>query len=152
MEEILDNIFSGRTLKDNLPVTLILFDIDNFKDFNSLHGYEKADQILQKLGDFLNRDNRITDQVFRYFLRGDEFLVVAYKTNLSNGKIAADRKRNLIAENNFVINNETFKLTVSCGVTTITSEISKIEVIDKLNAALLNAKKYPGKNKTETIF
>lgn len=92
LEETLDNIFSERIDKDNFPLSLILFDIDNFKDFNEKHGYETADKILQKLGDLLNRDSRISDQVFRYFLRGDEFLIVATKTNLSNGKNAADRK------------------------------------------------------------
>ncbi len=123
-----------------------------FKDFNDKYGYDKADKILQKLGELFVRDNRISDQVFRYFMRGDEFLIVATKTNLSNGKNAADRKRTLISENNFIINDEVFKFTVSCGVTEVSDTNTKAEVLAKLNTALLNAKKIPGKNKTETIF
>ena len=152
LEESLDNIFEGRIDKDNFPISFILFDIDDFKDFNDEHGYNTADKILQKLGDLFIRDNRISDQVFRYFLRGDEFLIIATKTNLSNGKNAADRKRKLISENNFIVDDKTFKFTVSCGVTEVSETNTKAEVLTKLNTALLNAKKNPGKNKTETIF
>lgn len=152
LEESLDDIFAGRIDKDNFPISLILFDIDDFKDFNDKHSYDTADKILQKLGDLFIRDNRISDQVFRYFLRGDEFLIIATKTNLSNGKNAADRKRKLISENNFIVNDKIFKFTVSCGVTEVSATNSKSEVISKLNTALLNAKRSPGKNKTETVF
>ncbi len=77
--------------------------IDNFKSYNEKHGYTKADEILKKLGHILKNDSRITDTTFRQHLKGDEFIIVAAETDLSNAIKAANRKRTLIAITDFTI-------------------------------------------------
>jgi diguanylate cyclase (GGDEF)-like protein len=133
------------------PVALILFDIDDFKKFNEVNSYEIADKILTKLGNLLTNDSRITDETYRYFMRGDEFLIIARQTTISNAKIAADRKRKLIEDSSFDIDGKNFKLTVSCGVTEYNKDELKIQVLERVNKALQKAKKKHNKNYTEII-
>ncbi len=140
-----------RNAKDE-PISLILIDIDNFKNFNEENSYEIADKILAKLGNLLNKDSRITDEAYRYFMRGDEFLIVAKQTIISNAQIASERKRKLIQDSTFSIDGKNFNLTVSCGVTEFSKGDSKNEVLEKVNQALQNAKKKPGKNNTEILI
>ena len=151
LELELTRIENERNTKDE-PISLILIDVDNFKKFNEENTYEIADNILSKLGNLLNKDGRITDETFRYFLRGDEFLIVAKETTISNAQLASERKRKLIEDSTFKIDNDNFNLTVSCGVTEFNIGETKEIVIERLNLALQKAKKKTGKNNTEIII
>ncbi len=148
LDEDLDRIFKESYQGE---ITFILIDVDNFKKFNDDHGHELADSILIKVGELLHRDCRYTDETYRYFFRGDEFMIVAKDTNISNGKLAADRKRQLISEANFEIENKIFKLTVCCGVTQFQNGDTKETLKQRIGNALLQAKKNPNKNKVEII-
>lgn len=150
LEKDLENLEKNRENKEE-PISIILFDIDDFKKFNDENSYEIADKILTKLGGLLAKDSRITDETYRYFMRGDEFLIIAKQTSLSNAQIAADRKRTLIADSSFEIDGNHFKLTVSCGVTEFNKGELKIDVLDRVNKALQKAKKKQNKNCTEII-
>ena len=96
--------------------------------------------------------SRITDEAYRYFMRGDEFLVVAKQTTISNAQIASERKRKLIQDSTFSIDGNNFNLTVSCGVTEFLKDEPKKQVLERLNQALQNAKKKPNKNNTEILI
>lgn len=61
--------------------------------------------------------SRATDETYRFYMRGDEFLIIAQQTSLTNAKLAADRKRKLIESTTLNVNDKNYKLTVSCGVT-----------------------------------
>ncbi|WP_452226423.1 GGDEF domain-containing protein [Lacinutrix cladophorae] len=133
----------------NEPISLILIDIDNFKKFNEENNYEIADQILAKLGHILNKDSRITDETYRYFRRGDEFLIVAKQTTLGDAQLASERKRKLIQNSTFNINGKDFKITVCCGVTEFNIKEDKQLALNRLSKAIQTAKKKTGKNSTE---
>jgi len=150
LEKDLEILEKNRDNKDE-QISIILFDIDNFKKFNDENGYEIADKILTKLGGLLAKDSRITDETYRYFMRGDEFLIIAKQTSLSNAQIAADRKRTLISDSSFEIDGNHFKLTVSCGITGFNEGELKTNVLGRVNIALQNAKKKQGKNCIEII-
>lgn len=146
----LNNLQANWTSKDE-PISLMLFDVDNFKIFNDENTYETADKILAKLGNLFLKDSRITDETYRYFLRGDEFLIIAKQTTIFNAKIAAERKRKLIEETLFDIDGKSFRLTVSCGLTEFNHGEIESKVLERANKALLSAKKNPNKNFTEII-
>lgn len=150
LELDISNLVSNWNLNDE-PISLILLDIDDFKKFNEDNSYEVADKILRKLGNLLTKDSRITDETYRYFMRGDEFLIIARKTSISNAQIAAERKRKLIADSTFNIDGKNFNFTVSCGVTEYNKGELKSEVLERVNQALQSAKKKPNKNRTEII-
>ena len=132
-------------------LSLIIIDIDDFKNFNSQYGFNVADQILKKLGELLGNDKRVTDETFRYFNRGDEFLVVAYDTTLSQAMQAAERKRKLIQKNLFSVDGRNHRLTVCCGVTEFKKNDDYTSITDRVIAALNEAKKISGKNNTQSI-
>jgi diguanylate cyclase (GGDEF)-like protein len=150
LESDLDNFEKSRDNKEE-PVSIILLDIDDFKKFNDDNSYEIADRILTKLGGLLEKDSRITDETYRYFMRGDEFLIIAKQTSLSNAQMAAERKRKLIANSSFEVGGSNFKVTVSCGVTEFNKGESKTDVLDRVGKALQNAKKKENKNCTEIL-
>lgn len=134
-------------------ISLILIDIDNFKSFNESEGYNTADKILGKVGELLSNDKRITDEVFRQFLRGDEFLIVTNDTNLTEAFHAAERKRKLIENTTFIVEGKSFRLTVSCGVTELNKgKESYQSITNRVNSALSIAKQQPNKNCSKTII
>jgi len=147
----LNTLQTNRTSK-NEPISIMLFDIDDFRKFNNDNSYEIADKILAKLGNLFIRDSRITDETYRYFMRGDEFLIIAKQTTISNAKIAAERKRKLIEDSSFDIGGKSFRLTVSCGLTELNKGELIANVLERANKALQNAKKKPTKNSTEIII
>lgn len=132
-------------------LSLIIIDIDDFKNFNSKYGYNVADQILKKLGELLGNDKRVTDQTFRYFNRGDEFLVVAYDTALSQAMQAAERKRETIQKTLFSVDGKNHRLTVCCGVTEFKKNDDYTSITDRVIDALHEAKKISGKNNTQSL-
>lgn len=133
-------------------LSIILIDIDDFKDYNTKYGHTKADKILKSLGQFLHNDKRGTDETFRLF-KGDEYVVIAKNTSLSQAKIAANRKRQSIAENTFIIDDTTMNLTVSCGVTEFKKDEDTIDTfLNRASLALMSAKEITGKNNTKSNY
>ena len=103
--------------------------------------------MLTKVGELLQNDKRITDETFRQFLRGDEFMIVANDTNLTVTFKAAEHIRKLIEDTKFVIDNKTFSLIVSCGVTEYKSGGYDFDnITEQVNVARIDAKKHEGKN------
>ncbi len=133
-------------------LSIIILDVDDFKNFNTLYGFNVADQILKKLGELLGNDKRATDETFRYFNRGDEFLVIASDTSLSQAIQAAERKRKLIQKNLFSVEGTNHQLTVCCGVTEFKRNDDYTSFTDRVTEALNEAKKVAGKNNTKSIF
>lgn len=133
-------------------LSLILLDVDGFKQFNSTYGYNVSDQILKEIGQLLGNDKRATDETFRFFNRGDEFLVVANETSANNAFLAAERKRKLIERATFRIGDELYNLKVSCGVTEYKQNDNYQSFTDRVTTALMEAKKEHSKNCSKLII
>lgn len=132
-------------------LSLILIDVDDFKKFNTETNYNIADNVLKKLGELLDRDRRVTDETFRYFLRGDEFMVIANETNQHQAFLAAERKRKLINNHVFEIDGEIYKVTVSCGVTEVNPNDDYESFTSRVSMALNVAKNEKGKNCSKSL-
>ncbi|TWI79025.1 diguanylate cyclase (GGDEF)-like protein [Lacibacter cauensis] len=150
LKDFLDQKIEEYKRKDE-SLSIIILDIDDFKAFNTKFGFSTADQILKKVGEMLGNDKRATDETFRYFNRGDEFLVVASDTNLSQATQAAERKRKLVEKAVFSVDDSNHQLTVSCGVTAYKKEDDLKSFTDRVIEALNVAKKAEGKNCTKPI-
>lgn len=134
-------------------LSMVIIDIDNFKQFNTSFGHSRSDLILKKLGELLNSDRRITDETFRQFLRGDEFVVVIKNTNLGDTFKAAERKRIMIENNVFNLNDVFYKLTVSCGVTEFKKNEDTVDTfLNRASQALMTAKSTVTKNNTKSHY
>jgi diguanylate cyclase (GGDEF)-like protein len=73
------------------PLTLLLFDLDDFKRFNDAYGHVEGDQVLRRLGQVVKRCLRQTDSAYRY--GGEEFTVLLPMTTGKDGAVTAERIR-----------------------------------------------------------
>lgn len=85
LEESLEREFY-RGMRDNYPVSLVLADIDLFRQLNDLHGHKAGDQVLRELGNLLSMNVRAGDIAGRY--GGNEFLVM-----MPNAPLEVARRR-----------------------------------------------------------
>jgi len=73
------------------PLTLLLLDLDDFKQFNDAYGHVEGDQVLSRLGEVVKRCLRQTDSAYRY--GGEEFTVLLPMTTSEAGAVTAERIR-----------------------------------------------------------
>jgi diguanylate cyclase (GGDEF)-like protein len=83
--------------KDKFNVTLLLFDIDNFKPYNDQYGHPVGDEVLRQVGEMIKRSCREHDVVAR--VGGDEFAVVFWDlTSTSHGEETVEERRKRLSE------------------------------------------------------
>jgi diguanylate cyclase (GGDEF)-like protein/PAS domain S-box-containing protein len=107
------------------PISLLLIDIDHFKQVNDKFGHAVGDEALKSIAKLLIKLTRATDVVTRY--GGEEFAVILPNTNKEGALIIADKFRVAIHTHNF----KHGKSTISVGVSTMTPD--KLEVKKNAN-------------------
>ena len=152
LSEDLPNVISWAK-SEVKPFSVILMDIDDFKDFNTKYTQSTADKVLVKFGTLLAADNRITDKVYRQHIKGDEFIIITRDTILENAVKAANRKRENIAKTSIQIPEiGLFNLTVCCGVAEFNPKLDNEKIIlDRAFEAMKIAKGNFNKNSTESL-
>ncbi len=73
------------------PLTILMLDLDNFKEFNDAYGHIEGDQVLQRFGQVIKRCLRETDFAYRY--GGEEFTILLPMTTSADGAFTAERIR-----------------------------------------------------------
>jgi len=125
----------------NITFSLIILDIDNFKNINDLFGHQKGDEVLLKLGIIIINIFRDLDICARY--GGEEFIILLPHTDIYEAGNIAERLRKKV-ENFFC---KDLKITISMGVSNCPKSSKKIKtLIKKADDALLESKKL-GKNR-----
>lgn len=134
------------SLKDGWAHSLLIMDIDNFKQVNDTFGHEAGDQLIIKFGDALKTCLRNSDFIAR--LGGDEFCVLFPFTPLDRAQELADRLRAKMPESVELIPGVTQKLSWSGGLSEYSREDKEEnEALARADAALLEAKR-GGRNAT----
>lgn len=129
--------------KPDASCTMILFDIDNFKTVNDLCGHNTGDRIILSVSEIINNAFRGTDLVGRF--GGDEFVVFMQDCNnvqLIKEKIEAIQHQ---LANQVYLESLSRMLTISAGFCCSNGSLSRIELFDKADKALYQAK-VSGKN------
>lgn len=104
-----------RTQRGNSNFTVILCDIDHFKNVNDCCGHGVGDEALRHLASIFAEHIRQNDTIARW--GGEEFMLIMPDTDLAAGMTAAERIRIAVAETPLhASNGETLFLTISCGV------------------------------------
>jgi diguanylate cyclase (GGDEF)-like protein/PAS domain S-box-containing protein/putative nucleotidyltransferase with HDIG domain len=85
----------NRSVRYEAPLSLILLDVDRFKQFNDTFGHPAGDAVLKKVAEVLTEMARATDVVARY--GGEEFVIVLPETDAEQAQAAAERFRSAIA-------------------------------------------------------
>ncbi len=135
------------TIRYGEPTSLILIDIDNFKELNEIQGHDSGDRVLYGLGALLPGNLREADTLCR--VGGGKLAVICRRTNKEDSLILAEKIRQMIETHIFSkVNGSPLKVTVSIGVQTVTKDgpIKNVEAFSQsANKALYSSKK-AGKN------
>lgn len=127
------------------PLSIIMFDIDHFKNVNDICGHLFGDTVLLQLGDCFKHNLRKVDLIGRY--GGEEFLIILPNTLIENGAYVANFLRERVSEMCFE-EKPGFKITISGGVTGIDDKQDFIEMLTKADKLLYQAKEN-GRNRIE---
>lgn len=127
-----------RAKRHNLPLSLIMIDLDLFKQINDNFGHQAGDHILRLSAQLIQESLREGDEVGRY--GGEEFVVITPHDNEIQAQQCAERIR-LQLDRQIVINEQTVKLSASLGVASLSRNASDYDqLIYKADEALYQAK------------
>jgi len=143
-EEVLEKEMA-RASRYGHPLSLLMLDIDRFKDVNDTYGHVTGDQVLRRLGEVLRNQLRTTDVPARY--GGEEFTVIMPHTPKPHAAAVAERLRTKVEEANLFFTTRLRVLTVSIGVAAFPSDGSTMDTfVGAADNALYRAKR-AGRNR-----
>lgn len=149
------------------PLSLLMLDLDHFKEINDRYGHQIGDNILKKIADILKTKTRRVDIVARY--GGEEFAIILPETGTKGAEVVAgrlnqhlrgviwvaDRLRKSIEQEEFKSEGgERIKVTLSMGISYFDGkdrEFVSSELIRRADTALYRAKE-KGRNRTEVWY
>jgi diguanylate cyclase (GGDEF)-like protein/PAS domain S-box-containing protein len=116
-------------------ISIIMFDIDHFKNVNDQYGHMKGDEILQSLSKVLKEYTRINDVVARW--GGEEFVVILPQTNVEQASEIAERIRNAFEMSAM---DKGIVITCSCGIAEKNIYDTLTSLLQRADSHLYNAK------------
>ncbi|MCK5178831.1 MAG: GGDEF domain-containing protein, partial [Candidatus Omnitrophica bacterium] len=128
-----------RCRRNNVPLCVIMIDIDDFKPYNDAFGQPEGDALLKGLGQIFRDQLREVDIVCRY--AGDEFAVILPDTDIEGAERAAQKVQNAVGRFSF-----RKKVTLSIGAAGYVDGITQYRLIQNADKALYQAKR-DGKNR-----
>jgi len=137
-----------KTKREDGRLSLVMVDVDNFKNYNDTLGHMQGDEALKVIASTLGSKSRKIDTVARY--GGEEFAIVMPGTSKENARLFAERLRGevekIFADEKDIQPNK--RLTISCGVASYPEDASsKEDLVMRSDIALYDAK-MSGKNRT----
>lgn len=133
----------------NRPFSVLMLDLDFFKNYNDSHGHTAGDRLLVEISQLLTREMREMDLVARF--GGEEFLMILPETGTSEATDIAERIRRRVMETDFYYSGDEppEQVTVSLGVASFIDSItSERELITMADKAMYEAKNR-GRNRVE---
>lgn len=124
--------------RNSRKFSLIISDIDLFKNVNDSFGHDCGDYVLKSLSKLLKSQLRKPDYLARW--GGEEFLILLPETNCEKSFEIAERLRKIIQEKVFIYNNAKFSITMTFGITEYNGEKRIEDTIKKADDALYNGK------------
>lgn len=137
-EERLLHEFS-RNKRNGQPVSLVMFDIDHFKNVNDTYGHQAGDEVIRLTSDLLRMCKRETDIAGRY--GGEEFAVILLDSTAASARIFTERLRKEVESRTVEYDEFSIKYTISLGVAELSEATSDHEHwIRQADEALYRAK------------
>jgi diguanylate cyclase (GGDEF)-like protein len=142
MEQLISDAIN-RSRRSNTPLSLLMIDIDSFKQVNDSWGHQAGDAALKALVGLLRSNKRSTDYLSRW--GGDELLILLTDTDLAGAANLAEKLRRLVGEASFPHHQQ---LTISLGASSYQEGDSPASFIARADAAMYRAKR-GGRNRVE---
>lgn len=127
------------------PATLMMLDLDNFKEINDTRGHLFGDYVLKETASRLKSRTRRVDILARF--GGEEFVLLAPNTDTETGLVLAERLRAVVADGPFVEGKNNVTVTISIGVSsTELQEFNEFQDLLEAGDQALYSAKRSGKN------
>jgi diguanylate cyclase (GGDEF)-like protein len=132
------------------PLSLLLLDIDNFKDYNDTYGHLEGDKVLVRFSQIIKSCLRANDSAYRY--GGEEFTVLLPETGGERAKTVAQRIRKTLEMEKFTPKpGKDVQITISIGVTQYFPKEELSTFIQRADKAMYLSKQN-GRNKVSVMF
>lgn len=126
-------------------LSLILLDVDNFKNFNDTYGHIDGDRVLAGLAEVIRKGIREVDSAYRY--GGEEFIVILPETEPEEARVVAERLRTNFEQTTFSPRPDTrVNMTISIGGGCYHTEEDVTTFVKRIDEAMYTAKRL-GKNR-----
>lgn len=135
----------ARACRFTTQLSLIMFDLDHFKQINDSLGHAVGDQVLQKVTELVSDRIRTHDIFSRW--GGEEFVILTSRNDVGQATVLAETLREIIAQHSFIENRQ---ITVSFGITSHRCGETPEELMARVDAALYQAKNN-GRNRVEIL-
>lgn len=134
----LDNTLT-RSLREKLPLCIIMVDADNFKRVNDTYGHIAGDAILQQLSQRMLSQIREYDHIGRY--GGEEFIVILPNAKIDEASVIAERLRRCIEMSAIITESVEVNMTISIGLAQLTlKDTTVMAFVDRADHALMESK------------
>jgi two-component system cell cycle response regulator len=128
----------SRSRRYGTPLSLLMLDLDRFKNVNDQHGHATGDRVLEEFADRVRAATRRHDVFIRR--GGEEFVLIMPSTDAAEARAVAERIRIRVAARPFLSGDEKIRQTVSIGVATWTRDEDAFELEHRADTALYRAK------------
>ncbi len=135
-----------RAKRYGIPLSLVMYDLDFFKQINDTFGHDVGDDVLQTVVRLVNKHIRGVDVAARW--GGEEFMVLMPQSDLAAARSAAEKLRQAIAQHRF---DKASPVTVSFGVTKFVPQDDIHSLLKRVDDALYQAK-MRGRNRVEVLI
>ena len=127
-----------------IPFSMLMLDIDDFKEFNDHYGHDVGDKILYEIGNVLRCNSRTNDYCFR--IGGEEFVILLTDTRLDGAILISEHIRSIISDSVRASENPTLPVTVSIGIVEVMEDDDYKSLFKRADDYLYMAKS-EGKNR-----
>jgi diguanylate cyclase (GGDEF)-like protein len=136
----------ARSIRLERPFSVIMLDLDHFKEVNDTHGHEIGDRVLQEIAARCNMNIRETDFIGRY--GGEEFVILLPETGAKLSGEVAERLRTVIAGEPFeVADGRKLKISASFGVSSRDDNSQDLEKLISCADEAMYSAKHKGRNR-----
>jgi diguanylate cyclase (GGDEF)-like protein len=147
LEKLADEVAIAH--ENQVPLTVLLLDIDTFKSFNDTYGHEAGDHVLQELCQLIMPLLRPTDTFARY--GGEEFCILLEGMSQVQAIQLAEQIRKKVASSPILWGDQQLSVTLSLGVSVLTSAIATPEKLLAEADEMLYCSKHAGRNQVSAL-
>jgi len=131
----------------DFPSSLLLIDLDHFRNVNDVFGHMAGDEVIKILSNVIKNNLRRTDFVGR--LSGEEWVVFLPHTKLEGAMVAANRICRLIAETEITYNDERIHITACVGVGSTANGVDNFDQLIQIADSAISVAKVKGSDQVE---
>lgn len=144
LDDLLNNELH-RAKRHKLDLSIVFFDLDDFKNVNDIHGHQAGDEALRRVSGTILQKKRLEDIAGRY--GGEELVLVLPETNKKSAAIIGERIRASVEDMAFSWEGKEVKLTLSGGIGAFSEEtVDVLTLVREADNAVYKAKEQ-GKNR-----